>query len=82
MGSLQAHTIFQERRCDHEDDEKHKRQIEQRRDVDLRKGRETLPLGIAAHGKVKSLQELNGYNGAGHYPMQRCNFFNNFNLIF
>ena len=40
----QVHAAFQQRRRDHEDDEQHERQIQQRRDIDLAERRETLAL--------------------------------------
>src|ERR1043166_10239987 len=45
----QIHTAFQQRRRNHEYDEEHKSEIEQRRDIDLAQRRETLALRITAH---------------------------------
>src|SRR4029077_6525252 len=45
----QVHTAFQQRRGDHEYDEQHKSEIEQRRDIDLAQRGEILALRVASH---------------------------------
>ena len=45
----QVHTAFQQRRRDHENDEQHKSEIEQRRDIDLAQCGEILALRVASH---------------------------------
>src|SRR5262249_60699770 len=44
-----VHTAFQQRRGDHEYDEQHKSEIEQRRDIDLAQRGETLALRVTSH---------------------------------
>src|SRR6266404_3753160 len=45
----QVHTAFQQRRGNHEYDEQHKSEIEQRRDIDLAQCGEILALRVASH---------------------------------
>ena len=45
----QVHAAFQLRRGDHEYDEQHKSEIEQRRDIDLAQRGEILALRLASH---------------------------------
>src|SRR6266536_2236442 len=45
----QVHTAFKQRRSDHENNEQHKSEIEQRRDIDLAQRGEILALRVASH---------------------------------
>src|SRR3954471_5175687 len=51
-GNDQVHTVLEQRRCDHENDQEHERQVEQRRDVDLGHSREVVPLGVTPHRRT------------------------------
>ena len=48
-GDDQIHAIFEQRRRDHENDQQHKREIEQRGDVDFAKRGKIVALRIAPH---------------------------------
>src|SRR5208283_5583944 len=46
---LQTHALLQQRSGDHEDDQQHKRQVQQRRDVDVRQRHQRVALGETSH---------------------------------
>ena len=60
----QVHTAFQQRGGNHEDDEQHKSEIEQRRDINLAQGGEILALRVASHCTVTRLKESDGISSA------------------